>query len=142
MSKHIKESANNADRSSAAGGLLFMLKTVFFAYCISVLLLFLTALFATFNPLSDSIIAIAVNTITAIGVSFCGFMSGRHFGSKGLIFGALCGILYAVLLWLLGALVSPNPSFGASAFTALAIGTVCGAVGGIIGINTKKQRRR
>ncbi len=142
MSKQIQSSANKTDGTGIVSGLLFMLKSVFIAYCISVVLLFLTALVATFNALSDPIIAVIVNIVTAFGVSFCGFISGRHFQSKGLVFGALCGLIYAVILWLLGIMISRNVNFGASALTALAIGIICGAVGGIVGINTKRQRRR
>ena len=70
MSKQIQSSANKPD-TGIVSGLLFMLKSVFFSYCISVVLLFLTALFATFNALSDSVISVIVNIVTAFGVSFC-----------------------------------------------------------------------
>jgi len=128
--------------SGIASGILFMLKTVLIAYGISIVLLFIAALIATFQAFSDQAISIMANLVTALGVFFCGFMSGRHFSSRGLIFGAICGVIYSALLCLIGNLASGTMSFGTSALTALAIGLICGAVGGIVGINTKRQRRR
>jgi len=123
-------------------GIFFMLKTVMIAYCISIILLFAVSLIATVQAFSDKAIAIAANIVTALGVLLCGFMSGRHFSCKGLIFGALCGVIYSGLLCLIGNLAAQNLQFGASAVTALIIGVICGAVGGIAGINTKHTRRR
>ncbi len=123
-------------------GILFMLKTVLIAYCISIALLFAVSVVATVQAFSDKAITISANIVTALGVLLCGFMSGRHFSSKGLIFGALCGIIYSGLLCLIGNLAAQNLQFGASAITSLIIGVICGAVGGIAGINTKHTRRR
>ena len=119
-----------------------MLKAVVIAYCVSVALLFGISLIATFQAFSDKSISIAANIVTALGVLLCGFMSGRHFSSKGLVFGAICGIFYSGLLCLIGNLAAQNIHFGSSAVTALIIGVVCGAVGGIAGINTKSTRRK
>lgn len=123
-------------------GIFFMLKTVMIAYCISIALLFGVSVIATVQAFSDRAIAIAANIVTALGVLLCGFMSGRHFSSKGLIYGALCGIIYSGLLCLIGNLAAQNLNLGASAVTALIIGVICGAVGGIAGINTKHTRHR
>ncbi len=123
-------------------GIFFMLKTVMIAYCVSIALLFAVSVIATVQAFSDKAISISANIVTALAVLMCGFMSGRHFSSKGLIFGALCGIIYSGLLCLIGNLAAQNLQFGASAVTALIIGVICGAVGGIAGINTKHTRRR
>ena len=125
-----------------SSGALFMLKAVFVSYCLSVALLFLVAILATFKSFSDNAISIAVNIVTTFGVAFCGFVSGRHFESKGIVFGAICGTVYAVLLCLIGNLAAQTFQVTSGALTALAIGVICGAVGGIVGINTKKQKRR
>ena len=123
-------------------GFFFMLKTVLFSYLISTVLLLLLSVFATFQALNDTAIHISVNTITALCVLFCGFLSGRHFSEKGLVFGALCGTIYSGILCIAGTLFSQSPDFGSASLTALAIGIICGSVGGIVGINTRHKKRR
>lgn len=121
---------------------MFMIKAVAVAYAVSVALLVLAAVIATFQSMSDKGIGIMVNTVTALGVTMCGFLNGRRSARGGLIAGAVSGVIYTLLLCLIGNLATKNMTFGVNAITAQIIGIVCGAVGGIIGINTKKSRRR
>ncbi|MBR5155571.1 MAG: TIGR04086 family membrane protein [Clostridia bacterium] len=136
------KSSQNAATSNPVSALLFMLKTVFISYIISLLLLFVGALIATYGAFSDTAVRILANIVTALGTLIAGFMAGRHFFSKGIFFGAGCGIIYTILLCIIGNIFSGNINLGASFLTALLIGILCGAVGGIAGINTKRTRRR
>ena len=132
--------------SSGGGGFipgaLFMLKTVAISHIISLVLLFFAAILATFNSMSNTGISVLANIVTALGTVFAGFSAGRHFSGKGLLFGAGCGAIYTVILCIIGNIISGSINFGASFLTALLIGVLCGAVGGIAGINTKRTRRR
>ena len=123
-------------------GMLFMLKTVFISYLISVALLFFMALFATYRAMSDTGISVLANVVTALGTLFSGFAAGRHFSGKGILYGAASGILYTVLLCIAGNIVSGRINLGIPVITAILIGLICGAVGGISGINTRHTRRR
>ncbi len=121
---------------------LYILKAVAFSYAVSLVMLVPAALIATFRCFSDKGIALCANLICALGVLLCGFIAGRHSEKGGLIAGAVSGLVYTFILWLIGGLASQTVSFGACAVTALVIGIVCGAAGGILGINTKGSRRR
>lgn len=136
------KSNQSTSNRGVADGILFMLKAVVISYIVSIVLLFPAALLATFQAYSDKGIGILVNIVTAFGTAFAGFMSGRHFDSKGIFFGAGCGIIYTVFLCLAGNLISQSISFGLDCATALIIGILCGGAGGIAGINTKRQRRK
>ncbi len=134
--------SQNSAISTPVSALLFMLKAVFVSYIISLLLLFAGALIATFGAFSDITVRIIANIVTALGTLIAGFMAGRHFSGKGIFFGAGCGIIYTLLLCIIGNIISGNINTGASFLTAMIIGILCGAVGGIAGINTKRTRRR
>lgn len=138
----LKSNQGTAGEGGFASGALFMLKTVFFAYILSFVLLFVSAIIATCNSMSDTGIYILTNIVTALGTMFAGFAAGRHFSGKGLLFGAGCGVIYTVVLCIIGNIVSGQLNFGIPFLTALLIGVLCGAVGGIAGINTKRTRRR
>ena len=133
---------SNQGTANPVSAILFMLKAVAVSYIISFVMLFAAALLATFQSFSDTAIYIMANLVTALGTAFAGFTAGRHFDSKGIFFGAGCGIIYTLILCIIGNIISSGINMGSSFFVALAIGIICGAVGGIAGINTKKTRRR
>lgn len=137
-----KTNQTTVTSSNPISAFLYMLKAVFVSYAVSFVLIFLTALLAVMQSLSDTSISILVNIVTAVGAALAGFMAGRHFHSKGIFFGAGCGIIYTILLCISGNIISASLNFGVSFLTALLIGILCGAVGGISGINTKRTRRR
>ena len=132
----------NGVSTTPISALLFMLKTVFVSYIISFVLLFVCALIATFQGFSDTVIFILANLVTALGTAISGFSAGRHFDRKGIFFGAGCGIIYTLFLCTVGNIISTKINTGSGFFAAFTIGIICGAVGGIAGINTKKVRRR
>ena len=138
----LKSNQTSPNDGGFAEGTLFMLKTVALSYIVSLVLLLLAATVATFNSMSDTGVSILANVVTAFGAIFAGFSAGRHFSGRGLLFGAGCGIIYTVILCIIGNIVSGSLNFGVSFLTALTIGVLCGAVGGIAGINTKRTRRR
>ncbi len=137
------KSANQAPTSQGVGsGIIFIAKTVVISYIISLVLLFLISIPATYRAFSNLGISIAANTVTAISTLFAGFMAGRHFSGRGIVFGALCGILYTLPLCIVGSIISGTPLFGQDALIALGLGLICGGVGGVVGINTKRTSRR
>ncbi len=131
-----------ATKSTPVSAILFMLKAVVISYIISLVLLFVASLIATYYAFSDNAIRISANIVTALGTLAAGFASGRHFSGKGIFFGAGTGIIYTLLLSIVGNIFSGSINLGSSLITALIIGILCGAVGGIAGINTKRTRRR
>lgn len=67
-----------------------------------------------------------------------GFASGKRSGRKGWYYGGLLGIIYAVLIILIGFL-SVNAGFSSHTMNLLAVVLPAGAVGGMIGVNMKKH---
>ncbi|MEO3947118.1 TIGR04086 family membrane protein [Gorillibacterium sp. CAU 1737] len=66
-----------------------------------------------------------------------GAAAGRRSGMKGWSIGGITGLLYAVLLYVIGFL-SFDRSFHLSSLLAIVIAFAVAALGGIIGVNMKK----
>lgn len=133
------KSTNQASASMGVGsGIFFIVKTVVISYIISLILLFLISIPATYRAFSPLGVSIAANAVTAITTLFAGFWAGRHFSSKGIVFGTICGILYTLPLCIAGSISSGTPLFGQDTLVALGLGLICGGVGGVVGINTKR----
>ena len=136
------KSANQTTAHDAGSGIFFIIKTVIISYILSLILLFLISIPATYRAFSNLGISIAANAVTALATLFAGFMAGRHFSGRGIVFGAICGTLYTLPLCAAGCIASSTPFFAQDSLIALGIGLICGGVGGIVGINTKRTSNR
>ena len=138
----VKKAKETLPENGSPVNILFTVMTVAVSYALSVVLLLVVTLIATMQSMSDKGISVLVNVVTAVSVLFCGFLNGRRSPRGGLLAGAVSGITYTIVLCILGKLIAQDMSIGLNAITAQVIGILCGAVGGIVGINTKKQRKR
>ena len=136
------KSTNRVTAQNTGSGIIFIIKTVIISYIISLILLILISVPATYSAFSSLGISIAANTVTALATLFAGFSAGRHFSGRGIVFGAICGTLYTMPLCIAGSIASSTPFLGPDSLIALGIGIICGGVGGVVGINTKRTVRR
>lgn len=130
---------------SGGGGLfdvLFTARNTFIGFVLTIALLFIASWIAAAAALPEAITSLLVAAITYLCIGVCGFRAARHSGSNGLLSGAIAGFIYVVLLYFVGSLVYGELGFTyASALTAI-ICVMCGAIGGIVGINARPKRRR
>lgn len=98
----------------------------------------LTFVSVRFN-MPQTAVMTAVNAIYALGVTICGILAARRASHGGLLCGAGAGIIYAVLLYLIGCAVSGHIGFSAAALTGAGAALICGGIGGVIGINMRKR---
>ncbi len=120
---------------------VYAIKNVFVSFLVTAVLLFLSAIAVTYLSAPEPVIDAVVLVVTAFCVLWGGFRASRHLGRQGLLSGAISGMVYVVLLYLIGSLVFGKLTFASHTMLSMMIGIGCGAIGGIIGVNTKKRRR-
>lgn len=117
-----------------------MLKGIIISYVLTAAVFLIYALLITYTDASEDYISTTALITTVIACIICGFITARSAESRGLIWGILSGLLYAVILLLTAfALIPgfmPTAKFGAAVILALA----GGGLGGIIGINLKHSK--
>ena len=119
--------------------ILSMLKCGVFSVLISVVLLLIASLMGTFIPLSEKMIIIVVNIISVLSVFLSGIIASAIYKSKGLLFGAVAGIIYSIFVYIVGALVYMNFGFTLNTLIGFVISIVSGAFGGVTGVNLIKK---
>lgn len=74
----------------------------------------------------------------AIGALVAGLVAALCAGKRGLLIGAVCGTVMALILLIVGLVRFGGVDVG---YTALkwAVMTLCGAIGGLIGVNRKRH---
>ena len=95
------------------------------------------AVLLTYTDISESFIAPFSLAVTIISSFFAGFKTASKADKKGILWGALSAGIYIIIVLLI--IMLPYGE-NMSLFRALSIvlSVVSGAVGGILGINTKK----
>jgi len=97
------------------------------------------ALLLTYTGLPDSIIGTVVFITMIFAVMLAGYTVARNATSRGWLNGAVGGLIYVFILYILGALFVTGFVFDKHVVALLIVGFLSGAFGGIVGINMKKK---
>lgn len=128
--------------SEGTGRLFYVFKTVVFCFVLTFVLILLCAVVAVYVAASDSVIALMTAFSSCVSVTVGGFSVSKHTGSRGLLYGSLLGAVYVVLLYLTGCIAFGRLSFGIAGILSGVIGIGCGALGGVMGVNSKSVRKK
>ncbi len=105
----------------------------------SAMLVFLMAAALTVGDVPAMLISPITVLFLAFGSFFGGFASARISGEKGIVCGAVSGIIYFVIVWAAGAFFE-NYGFGMAALIKAIMIIIAGSLGGIIGVNYNKRK--
>ncbi len=97
------------------------------------------AVLLTYTPLPDTTIEAVVFVTTIFAVILAGIMVGRRATSRGWLSGAVSGLAYVLVLYIIGAVFVNDFVFDKNVFALAATGFLPGAFGGVVGINLKKN---
>lgn len=120
---------------------LHTLKGIIVSYFASVVLLLLLSVAAVYACFDATALGIGVNAVTAVSLVLCGLISAKGLRRAGLLNGAFSGLMYTIILYIAGSAVNMSCEFTFSTLTVFVMGLICGAFGGVIGINFNKNHR-
>lgn len=92
----------------------------------------------TFTNISDSNIPNIILIISILGILIGSATCTRYAHSQGLLWGAIVGLSYSLLLYLLSSLLLVGFSSGMSTIYLILSSILFGGIGGVVGINLKK----
>ncbi|ADU26957.1 TIGR04086 family membrane protein [Ethanoligenens harbinense] len=105
----------------------------------SILLLILFSILMVLQDMPAGAVQPFAFTAIAGGGFGGGLFAGRLFGHKGLALGGAAGFFYLLLLLLSGALLG-QAALGGAVLLKMVVSVLTGAVGGIVGVNTRQRR--
>lgn len=114
-----------------------LLKSIILAMIISLILLFILSVVLAVTSVKENIMSFAIIFISAISILVGAFFSANKIKEKGIIYGAIIGLLYMIILYFISSVVNWNFSLTLEAIIMTIIGIVGGAIGGILGVNLK-----
>ena len=129
--KDLKSSTSSGPLKSVAFGVIF-------AYILSLVSIFLFSWILYATEISEDISDTIILIITLVSTFAGGFLCGRKKKSGGLLYGAIVGLVYFILLFIASAAIySAAPS--SSGISFMIFGTISSALGGVIAINIKRK---
>ncbi len=129
------EKIKEIPQDGAKGNLIRILKGTGFAVVMTLVLLLIYSCLLTYTNIKESIMPVVVTTVTALSILVGSFISSMHIKKNGLTNGALVGMIYILIIYLLSSVISGNFSVNIASIIMMATSILAGAVGGIIGVN-------
>jgi putative membrane protein (TIGR04086 family) len=96
----------------------------------------LTSLILSMSGVNESSLPFFAYPIHVIALLVGGWIAGRRAGERGWYYGGMSGLIYAILLLLLGFL-GFDRALGLEAITILLISFGSSAIGGMFGVNSR-----
>ena len=116
-----------------------ILKGVLLALVLSVILTALAAVFVCFMNVSDRTVSNLIFAVSAVSVLAAAFVLAKNSEQRGLLNGLLLGIGYFAVLAVLSLIINGGIGFGSQLFFRCFAILAAGMLGGVLGINTKKE---
>lgn len=129
------------EKSAGRFNVLPAVFSVLIGLIVSILLLALFSLIFTVQDLPQGAVVPLACISIAGGSLVGGFLAARTYGNKGLAFGAITGLLFFVVLYVIG-IIMRQIGIGPEAFLKLIISVTAGCIGGITGVNTGRRKQR
>lgn len=128
--------SNNTKSNSA---IISLTKGAIFAYLLTALVFVVYGLLLTYTETTEKNIQIVVMMTTVISVLIGGIIASKGVDSKGLFFGMLVGVVYALIMIMVGLCILPVMKITSKMIMIIVLSISAGGIGGVIGINTKKS---
>lgn len=128
--------SNNTKSNSA---IISLTKGAIFAYLLTAVVFVVYGLLLTYTETTEKNIQIVVMMTTVISVLIGGIITSKGVDSKGLFFGMLVGVVYALIMIMVGLCILPVMKITSKMIMIIVLSISAGGIGGIIGINTKKS---
>ena len=113
-----------------------IIKGVGISFAFTLICLTIFSALLTYTSLSENLIQPVVISVTGISILAGSFFATRKVGKNGILKGITVGLIYIVLIYFISSIVNNgNFSLNLGSIIMILAGIICGAIGGIIGVN-------
>ena len=115
-----------------------LLKSLSIALITSIILIAALSCILVFTALPESTTGVAIILVIILSNIIGGIALSKKIRAGGMTSGAISGILYAIALYLIGALFYNKVDINLGTLAILLTSVLSGALGGIVGVNTNR----
>ncbi len=125
--------------SSVKKDVFFVFLAILAGFLITALVLLFFSFILTKIDAPDKVIKLLSTVALGVGTYFGGYICSKHKHNRGIFRGALCGFIMFCIIVIFGAIFA-DTVLSFSSTSKLVLTLVCGAIGGIVGANSKFKR--
>lgn len=133
-----KQPKKNESTKKALPQYFGLCKGMAIAYAITCIVFLTYGILLTYSDISEANVPLVALICTAVSAAVAGFDWAKYAKSRGIFWGVLAGLVYAVLLFAIEGLAGNGFALSGSKLTMLLVAMAGGGIGGILGINVKK----
>ena len=111
------------------------------AIIITLISLLVLALLLAYTSVSENIIKPVIIVITGISIWAGSIFSSIKIRKQGILNGTFVGSIYIITIYLLSSIFEQNFSVTMNTIIMVIVGILSGAIGGVIGVNLKHNRK-
>lgn len=131
-------SRQKAEKKVASNGtVLCLVRGMGIALAITCIIFIGFGILLTYTSLSEESLPVVSLVCTALSAAAAGYDWAACMKKKGLLWGALAGLVYAVLLYLITSLAADSFALELSGLMTVVVAVAAGAIGGILGVNKR-----
>ena len=113
-----------------------ILKGVGISFAFTLISLTIFSALLTYTSLSENLIQPVIISVTGISILAGSFFATRKVGNNGILKGITVVLIYIVLIYFISSIVNKGDfSLNLGSIIMVLAGIICGAIGGIIGVN-------
>ncbi len=116
-----------------------VVKGVALTYILNIVFLLIYATILSFTDVSEATIPTVIFVISLLGVFISSSLTTIKIKENGLKYGAIIGLVYILILYLIGCTTSVGFSFTAYSLATIVFNIFIGMVGGVVGVNLVKN---
>lgn len=116
-----------------------VLKGVFGAFAVTVLLTAIFSLLISFIEFSPAVFSGVFVAITSLGLIFGTIVAAKLQGEKGWLVGFAVGVLFYIVLYVTGILFGAEPTLGVYDLIKFSLCILVGTLSGMLGINLGRE---
>ncbi|MBP5427364.1 MAG: TIGR04086 family membrane protein [Clostridiales bacterium] len=117
-----------------------IIKGMLLSYGITIVVFSIFGALFYFTTIDDTHVSIIVKVTILISVLLGALISGKRVGIRGWLVGGTTGFMYTLTLLITSMLFMKNFSITSHSIKVIAINTLVGMFGGIVGVNTNSSK--
>lgn len=134
-----KENILQGNNDNLKANIIRIIKGSLLSIIVSVIFLIVFAMLLTYTSLSENTITPIVLAIVGLSILLGSYLSTKKINKKGILNGAMVGVIYMLILYIISSVIFMDFSINASSIIMIVCGIIAGIIGGIIGVNTNKK---